>query len=110
VKSAVYDVVVVDTPAVRHVEIYGCCPEPYIDITFSVRQTDRQRDHATRLAIGDVSLETDILVPVSVFVKRVLFRSQRFWPRRFRLGHSVIIEGFGSVLVMISRVLHWSTS
>jgi len=25
-----------DTPAVRNVEKYECCPEPYIDITFSI--------------------------------------------------------------------------
>jgi len=25
-----------DTPAVRHVQVYECCPEQYIDITFSI--------------------------------------------------------------------------
>jgi len=28
--------VTADTPAVRHVQTYDCCPEPYIDITFSI--------------------------------------------------------------------------
>jgi len=31
-----FTVLRVDTPAVRNVEKYQCCPEPYIDITFSI--------------------------------------------------------------------------
>jgi len=34
--SRVYVAMYTDTLAVRHVKTYDCCPEPYIDITFSI--------------------------------------------------------------------------
>jgi len=82
-------VVTADTPAVRHVQTYDCCPEPYIDITFSIHIRRRTLYYGFNLIIpcALISMLTllTFILPPDEGEKIGLGNSYSFYS--FRLSH-----------------------